>query len=90
MTLRKFLDTFYFPGYTDGFAVVALLLFIFLMLWKTEKKMILPQFCEKCMNLRKRIGGSTFCRLKCKYNPLHGLDYTGTYFVEREKRHGPS
>lgn len=75
---------FQFPGYYDGLAVTGFLLVILLLLFKHEKNAVLPPFCAKCANRRQRLGSaSTYCPLKCKYNPLHQYDYSGTYFRKR-------
>lgn len=74
-------DVGWFPGYYDGLAVVGFLLVILLLLFKDEKKAILPGFCANCANRSQRLASaSTFCTLKCKYNPLYEYSYTGTYY----------
>jgi len=82
--LSSLIDHFNFPGYTDGLVVVALLFFIFLMIFKTEKKMQLPQFCNSCANYGQRLFNSSYCHLKCKYNPRYEYSYSNNYYLRKK------
>lgn len=74
-------DIGWFPGYYDGLTVVVFLLVILLVLFKEERKAALPGFCANCVNRRQRLASaSTYCPLKCKYNPLYEYGYTGVYY----------
>ena len=77
---------FKFPGYTDGLVVVGLLIFIGLMIFKAEKKMQLPPFCTSCANWHERPFSSTYCTLKCQFNPQYAHNFTGNYYVKKRGR----
>jgi hypothetical protein len=46
--------------------------------------MQLPQFCNSCANYGQRLFNSSYCHLKCKYNPRYEYSYSNNYYLRKK------